>query len=1139
MNESPSSVPRSGRRRGWLRIIVRLSVVLIVLLVVAWFVVTSSTFFKGFILPRVSKAANATVTVDEAVISPFSHVILRNLKVRTTGAEPLVTAAEIRIRYHLMDFLGGNLNVDEVALVSPVINLVRNPDGTSNLDPLLKSQSQETKTGSPVKNSNSKISKRLHVYLKELALTDATFLETKNYGDGRQDVTEISHVNVTLDDVKNGGSGKLDLSADVNIDNQPPPPAASGNLQAKVAGHFTFTLAADLMPLSIQGNTHLGVTQAGGAMQDFAAFGADLDCDVTSTEITQIALRFQKSVAQLGELRVNGPFDMEKTEGRLNVGILGVDRRVLNLFGAAGGIDFGGTAINSTNQIELAKSGSVITATGRFTIDGLQVTRASQTTPLLDAHADYNVTVDCTAQTALLNTLTLTATQNRNPLAHAELSSPLGICWGNAAAGGDSTLSVTVTGLNLADWQPLLGGAVLGGGIDFNAKLAAQSGGKQFAFDLGSQITSLAANFSGNRISQAGIDLRVRGQVADFKQFKLDECRLQVTLENQPLLTVSGSGTCDPATQNADMQVQLQAALPGLLELLPQADANLSSGAVEVTGSLTQKGQTQIVGGTLALTALTGHVGKNKFHNFGVTAGLDATKNAEQIQISRLAGQLTGDGIAGGNFQTSGNCDLDKKSGQLTAKLADFNENGLRPFLEPLLAGKKLLSIAINADADAQFDLQNDAAVKADLQVTNLVVGDSTGQLPSTPLQAEVQIDAACHKQVADLRQLQITLTPTARADNVLLFTGSVDFSQTNAIAGNLKLAANALDVTSYYELFNGQSKSKPVGASPPPPAATGTVAANTNQEPAAVYLPFGDFTLDAAIGRFYLDEVDVSNLQATVKINGSRVSLAPFQLFLNGAPVNATADLNLGVPGYQYDVSANADRIPIAPLADSFSPSYKDKAEGDLLANIQVKGAGITGVNLQTNLAGDVALAITNADVQLVGPKAKAFIATIARVAELAGVSGMGNLTNSTLNRLDVQLRMGDGKIALTRCLVLVGAFRIITTGEIPIAPVLDDSPFNDWPIHIAIGHGSAENADAFSDDGYHKLPTFVTLGGTLGDPKIGSPIFKAGVGAVTNATSRIKAWLQKHTSNSGNTEGNQSGTNAPPTHHLFDFFK
>ena len=85
------------------------------LLVVVYFVATSGAFFKGVILPRVSKAMNAEVTVSDASISPFSQVVLHNLKVQTTGAEPLVTAAEVRLRYSLMDIIGGNIHVDEVA----------------------------------------------------------------------------------------------------------------------------------------------------------------------------------------------------------------------------------------------------------------------------------------------------------------------------------------------------------------------------------------------------------------------------------------------------------------------------------------------------------------------------------------------------------------------------------------------------------------------------------------------------------------------------------------------------------------------------------------------------------------------------------------------------------------------------------------------------------------------------------------------------------------------------------------------------------------------------------------------------------------------------------------------------------------
>jgi uncharacterized protein involved in cysteine biosynthesis len=126
-----SPAPRKGR--GWLRLLAWIAGILIVLLVLVYFVATSSAFFKGVILPRVSKAVNADITVGDASISPFKEVVLRNLKVQTTGIEPLVTAAEVRVRYSLMDIVGGNIHVDEVLLSSPTVILIENPDKSSNL----------------------------------------------------------------------------------------------------------------------------------------------------------------------------------------------------------------------------------------------------------------------------------------------------------------------------------------------------------------------------------------------------------------------------------------------------------------------------------------------------------------------------------------------------------------------------------------------------------------------------------------------------------------------------------------------------------------------------------------------------------------------------------------------------------------------------------------------------------------------------------------------------------------------------------------------------------------------------------------------------------------------------------------------
>src|SRR3974390_747761 len=195
---TPSPAP-VRKRRGWLRALVWIFLILVVLLVVVYFVGTSSAFFKSVILPKVSSALNAKVTVSDASIGPFKEVVLHNLKVETTGSEPLVTAPEVRARYSLMDIIGGHILVDEVSLSSPIVQVVQNPDGTSNLDPLLKGQKEQPAAPvKPVKPANP-----VQLDLRKFAITDATIRQIKLYAGNRRDTTEVTHLNVNLDGLKN------------------------------------------------------------------------------------------------------------------------------------------------------------------------------------------------------------------------------------------------------------------------------------------------------------------------------------------------------------------------------------------------------------------------------------------------------------------------------------------------------------------------------------------------------------------------------------------------------------------------------------------------------------------------------------------------------------------------------------------------------------------------------------------------------------------------------------------------------------------------------------------------------------------------------------------------------------------------
>ena len=152
-------------------------------------------------------------------------------------------------------------------------------------------------------------------------------------------------------------------------------------------------------------------------------------------------------------------------------------------------MDFGSTTISSTNEVELAKGGSVITANGQLDVSSFQLTRTNQTTPRLDLRKDYDVTVDRGQSMATLRSLTLTGTQNGNALLKAELTSPMQIAWGNASnAVGDSALTLTVSSLNLADWKPFVGDVAPAGMVNLTAKVLSQQGGQQVTLDFDSRI---------------------------------------------------------------------------------------------------------------------------------------------------------------------------------------------------------------------------------------------------------------------------------------------------------------------------------------------------------------------------------------------------------------------------------------------------------------------------------------------------------------------------------------------------------------------------------------------------------------------------------------------------------------------------
>jgi hypothetical protein len=404
-----------------------------------------------------------------------------------------------------------------------------------------------------------------------------------------------------------------------------------------------------------------------------------------------------------------------------------------------------------------------------------------------------------------------------------------------------------------------------------------------------------------------------------------------------------------------------------------------------------------------------------------------------------------------------------------------------------------------------------DMSVKTDSKVANLVVKDPAGSLPSTPLEARVQVDTSLAKQIADIRQCQLTLTPTERAKNDLNLTGSVDLSKSNAITGNLKLVADSLDLTRYYDLFASTNKPSTTTTAKTPPTETSPPAKpGPEKEPDAINTPLRNFICDASIGKLYLREVEIDSFKTSAKVDGGHVLLKPLQLNLNGAPIKTDVDLDLGVPGYRYDVAFSAQGVPIAPFVNTFQPERKGQLAGLFTANAQIKGAGITGAGLQKNLTGDFNVLTTNINMSVDNIRNPLITSVLNVIVQIPGLiknpettvanwvgrmkgtplqddGWKDEISGAPINVMRLTGTAGNGVIKFQQSEVRSSAFSAGSAGEIALASVLDNSKIK-LPVNVSLSRKLANKIGFSVTDtnlAYVEMPAFLRMEGTIGKPE------------------------------------------------------
>jgi uncharacterized protein involved in outer membrane biogenesis len=1034
-----------------------LGALLLLVLIALWFVITSPPFIKSFVLPRASRALGAEITLNEVSVSPFRKLEVSGLKIQAPGKEPLLQIERLRARYSLIGLLSRKLTVEEITVESPLIQILQSADGQHNLGGLAPA-------GQPAPPPPTKSAGRpMQLNIRSVTVNHARVHQRTAHADGRHESLTASNVTLTLRDLVSGGPGQLQFGAHFTLEQQAAATAPADRLAGVITNGFEFAFDAAMTPTRIKGATRVSVTQAEGRLRDLNAVTGGLEVDLTPTELVKCAATFQQGARALGGFSLKGPLDLAKREGRLDLDIPGIDRQVLNLFGATRGWDFDQTAVNGRSTFHLSKGGQAISTSGQFSVRRFAIKVNGRGNRPINADLLFEANANLDQKKASLQTLRASAIQDQRDLARITLDRPMDFSWDKGVSSfTKSTLSLTLTQFDLADWAALLGPG-LGGKLDATLALVAEAANRQMRLDLRARAQDLSFGPPPNRLTQS------------------------------------------------------------------QAQATLNA-------TYTHRDNGPALSGKFSLANPGGAPTDALPPGYDASGEFDLDQAADLLTVKRIALAFQLAGQPGGSVEMSGKYDTAKQTGESTYRIANLNQHAVRPWLGSAFGRNRLLTLSLNGSGGARYQGAGNSTHKADLALSNLVVEDAEKRAPLPAVSAQMKLDVGLTPAAVDFRECQLSWPATARAQNRADVKGTISFTKSR---GDLKLQAESLDLTPFFDLYAPPAPSP--GTAPPPVPASPPAG-----EPAPVKLPLQQQSFTLAIGALYLRDLAVSNCATTVLIEEGKVSVKPLQLALNGAPATGEILLDLGVPGYAYDLTLKAEGVPVQPLADSFSPATKGQYQGGLVLDARIKGAGTTGTSLQKNLDGAVAFAFTNASIQLLAPKWQTLlvpIATLLRIPELA---------SSPLRSADANLKLGGGRIEVTGANVLSDSYVATIKGEIPIADVLTNSPLN-LPVRLALSRPLAQKANlipagAPTNTAHVALPDFVTVKGTLGSPSadlnkvaLGSLLLRALPGGVGETAGQLLQGVQGLGAGLLGGRTNVSGTNAPATNtapNLLDLF-
>lgn len=1081
MTDSIQNTPKSGAEESailtktnpWPKRAVITGALGLVLLMAAYFVISSSFFIRSFVLPMVESAMMAKVNVGKVSFSPLTGIELEDLDFAPADQETMVSAQRATVQYSLGDIIGGTIKLNQLHLTNPKVTIIEHADGSSNLTDWLDSLPPSPEAPLPKMDLN------------DLDVTGGTIIYRKMGANQEGSQVEIAMTKAHVSRLGQDLSGSVNLDSlirMVNLNTKTNEEKELLSTQIMLKGDLD--LNADLFPKKSSLTGSIEVRSSSPEYADLKGVGGALAFSIQPDSIDDASIRFTKDGQTAGSIELSGPMNFNNLEGELQLALTGLNRQFLNLAGAMAGLNFADTLINGTLTCSLTKGGSHIAISSVTTAKDFSVEMQGMALPKMDTELKIVAHYDADQESLLIREWSLNASNNNRAWLEGSIDKPVTLSWGlNRQNFQDSKFHLDLKQMDLVPWNSLLGGVVQQGELNGQLDVAFLQQGKRIQASVHSELTK--ANFTVNdqTLTNHRIKMDAGFTIQDFTRLLLEQGNVEWQNGSEEIVaSVAGSGGYH--LEKPGMQLQIDAAgnLPILAAFLPMDGWIVENGNGKLSARVQQKEEGWSGDVQTALSGYTGHFAGLQFHQYSVDMGIDGSLQGEKLRLGNTQVTFREGNDLGGSIRFNGDMDLSTMKGNFKIESSEINRHALQPVLGVGSGEGPFKDLAMNLNGELDLDFAAESTFKGNVDVSNLQYkGGETKDMRK--LMTELVWDLGWTADRLDIREGTLKFSPTAKAGNTLKLSGHLPLQPSLASKGVIKLSSASMDLTPYMDLLMAHAETSPDAPVNPPQSNKQTPEpVSQKAEPAPLDVPLGELDAQVDIEKLFMRELAVQAFKGRLLWQTNTLHLEPVSMRMNDAPVQAGMHMDFTKPDWGYDLSFDLQKVPVQPLTDTLDPANKGKVSGLLTAKGDWSGTGLVEPSLQQNLSGSMSVQYTDARIELVSPTIRLLMSPITALLRLP------ELMKAPITGLEANVTVQNQQLSLKETKVLSDAFQVHTGGDIPLANVLTNSVLN-LPVEFHLERSIAKKSNLIPSKApegtpFVKLPDFVRLQGTVGKP-------------------------------------------------------